>query len=889
MLTIGAMLLAIASMFACGGRGNRNTQVVPGFDNAPPAGSPMTEDALIAEFHRLFPDAEKRPAELMNPQLTVVDDLAADLITEDEHGASLDPPLTKLTFSATNYADYNNDTVVDIKDITPLAARFNTSYDDSPLPEEILSPRLINGHPDTLFNRQIAATDGNGDGAVNISDLTPIAANFNAELSGYNIYRAEVIDSLLTWSEVSLGNLLDGASSLSVSIAEWTDAEEALTGNTASAQGRLFFELTTEAPPEGETYGFRASAFGHGEEGPYGNAATVSRPSTEDTTPPYWLDKAGISGTRALDEGVEVSWGTAVDAKSPPVHYRIYYSAGTELDWGSATVIDDVASPYEIYGLTTLEPYTFAVRACDSSADANEEANTVTLTEYPGPRDSYPPEWQTAVGITNVVGTEDGFIVTWELAKDFYDDGTTIWESDPVRYRIYWSRTSPIDFATAEFIEVDASAPDQPWQWYEFIGGFDHETRYYFAVRTVDSAEPTRNEDENTETLYGFIPEWDIHYIYDSRQEPVGHLLAPQAPFLLVESVNRPLLVWMEKVVGEEETVYNLWVTEFQGTGWSSYLLAELHPETPTGDPITTIRATELINGVLYVLLAVRTGGLAEKLVLVTWDGSTPKEETVAPSGGYSHVTLVPSAEGIAGVSFFRPSGLGQPDYNPCVFLDAANKWEERVLFDLDADRYLSTTIYQWERFMVMTPSLVMYHLLGLYGDYYARIDENGAEFPETSWLQGEEQEVVFWSNDEVWITARPSDEERSQNKLPYGWLNLLTGERDEMRTDQHPLVLRDWGGDPVTVRKMSIGYKSATLTDFTFAQVAYPESGYAVYVFGYRDGLGILKFAMDSPAPFGQYPLVKFFVFPGASMNTRALAYLVKEGGDVQALVYYH
>ena len=338
LLTTCAALLFLLAL-ACGGGHRHSAQITPSPEEPIPAAQ-ITEDALIAGFHRLFPDAVKRPAELMNPEATVVEDLTAVLITEGGEGQ----PLVKLSFSATNYADYNNDTVVDIKDLTPLAARFNLGYNDSPPPEELLSPRLVNGHPDTLFNRRIAAVDGNGDSAVNISELTPIAANFNAELSGYNIYRAEVIDSLLTWSEVPLANLLGGASSLSVSISEWTDAEESRTGLDASAQGRLFFELTTEAPPEGETYGFRACAFGHGEEGPHGNAATVSRPSTEDTTPPYWLDKAGISGTRALDEGVEVSWGTAVDAKSPPVHYRIYYSPGTELDWGSATVIEETPS-----------------------------------------------------------------------------------------------------------------------------------------------------------------------------------------------------------------------------------------------------------------------------------------------------------------------------------------------------------------------------------------------------------------------------------------------------------------------------------------------------------------------------------------------------------------
>jgi len=69
-----------------------------------------------------------------------------------------------LTWSYRNVGDYNQDGIVSISDITPLAVHFN----------ETATPE----------NEWI---DGNGDSVINIADITPLAANFFTDCAGYRV------------------------------------------------------------------------------------------------------------------------------------------------------------------------------------------------------------------------------------------------------------------------------------------------------------------------------------------------------------------------------------------------------------------------------------------------------------------------------------------------------------------------------------------------------------------------------------------------------------------------------------------------------------------------------------------------------------------------------
>ena len=84
-----------------------------------------------------------------------VDDLA---LTDNGDGTYT------LTWSYKNVGDYNQDGIVNIMDITPLAVHFNETADET--------------------NEWI---DGNEDTVIDIKDITPLAANFLTEVAGYVI------------------------------------------------------------------------------------------------------------------------------------------------------------------------------------------------------------------------------------------------------------------------------------------------------------------------------------------------------------------------------------------------------------------------------------------------------------------------------------------------------------------------------------------------------------------------------------------------------------------------------------------------------------------------------------------------------------------------------
>jgi|GEM_PF-1271422 len=87
-----------------------------------------------------------------------------------------------LTWTYQNVGDYNQDGIVDIRDIVPLAAHFGESW-------EVLE--MYPPPPAPPY-------DGNEDGAVDIKDLTPIAANFLCDVAGYAIMGGDSPDGEFT-------------------------------------------------------------------------------------------------------------------------------------------------------------------------------------------------------------------------------------------------------------------------------------------------------------------------------------------------------------------------------------------------------------------------------------------------------------------------------------------------------------------------------------------------------------------------------------------------------------------------------------------------------------------------------------------------------------------
>jgi len=69
-----------------------------------------------------------------------------------------------LTWSYRNVGDYNQDGIVNIMDITPLAVHFGEN---------------VHAHPDNIV------IDGNGDEIIDIKDITQLAANFSVSVAAY--------------------------------------------------------------------------------------------------------------------------------------------------------------------------------------------------------------------------------------------------------------------------------------------------------------------------------------------------------------------------------------------------------------------------------------------------------------------------------------------------------------------------------------------------------------------------------------------------------------------------------------------------------------------------------------------------------------------------------
>ena len=87
-----------------------------------------------------------------------------------------------LVWSYYNVGDYNQDGIVGIADITPLAMHFGET-----VPAEDIARNSIQ-----------AVIDGSGDGAVNIADVTPIAMNFGVEVVAYRIQTSSSQDGPYT-------------------------------------------------------------------------------------------------------------------------------------------------------------------------------------------------------------------------------------------------------------------------------------------------------------------------------------------------------------------------------------------------------------------------------------------------------------------------------------------------------------------------------------------------------------------------------------------------------------------------------------------------------------------------------------------------------------------
>jgi len=245
---------------------------------------------------------------------------------------------------------------------------------------------------------------------------------------------------------------------------------------------------------------------------PTGTAVKTCTPSAaarNDFEPPVWVGTVGILTAEPGDHGFRVTFGTAVDAQSPPVRYRVYFSKSTHITYDTAPFIETDSSPFSIVGMGNNSAYTVAVRAIDSAdrydppISPNEEKNTVTLYVTPSSTagDVTPPEWDDTVGVVHIMPGEGSMRVEFGPASDA--------DSPPVTYTVYYQEGGAVDFtADTQSVEVDTHFPPT------FVTGLTNAQQYTFVVRARDAA---GNEEKNTAALTATPdlgldnapPEWD--------------------------------------------------------------------------------------------------------------------------------------------------------------------------------------------------------------------------------------------------------------------------------------------------------------------------------------------------------------------------------------------
>ena len=489
---------------ACGGGSSSPSAAPSSQDSALSTGQSAPTLAelqakLAVEFDRLGIDPEKVPAAVASGYEAAVFDLALTVIDPDGEGG--DPPIgVELTWTECMGADYNQDGLVSVSDLTPIGQHFREAveYDDPSDHDDF--EYWPAGDPDDggagTDNWRLARIDGNGDGLIEVSDITPLALHWNEFLSGYVIERAVNLGTgEWIWDAdwVDIGN---GTSPSVPRSVNYLPGELAVDPNLPV---RYSVTVPLDEAEHAQYFRVRPYDAGTDEAGWESNNVVYVPTNSGDTTPPIWIDTVGVTGLVPSAGQLIVEFGTAEDEQSPPVSYRVYWAEGDPeqpsavFDYATAETADTASAPYVITGLTDGQYYRVAARAMDSADTPNIELNDVVLAKPAGATDIYPPEWINEPGITYAMMADGKVIVAFGRAIDSHTDEYGTWESGPVIYRIYHGPGREPDWENAEVVERTDTGLEK---YLAELDGVDTSSPRWFAVRAIDQANPA-NEDDN--------------------------------------------------------------------------------------------------------------------------------------------------------------------------------------------------------------------------------------------------------------------------------------------------------------------------------------------------------------------------------------------------------
>lgn len=513
------LMVLCVSAAGCGGKGADRiiplAGSTPAIDTSQWRADAPSPTELQAELKRVLAelgvDTAKAVAKAPTGTGNAVFDLDAVVIDPDGEGG--EPPTgVALSWTERLLGDYNQDGLVTVNDLAPLGQRWQDSvaYD---------APALHGGYAQWpagdptddggstppapgsgAENWRLARIDGNGNGIVEIQDITQMGQHWGESLDGYIIERAVNFGAgELVWDAAPLDIGYGREPSVPRSMA----ASGVGVGTEASWPVRYSMLVSLTDAEYSQVFRVRAYDGGTQQSSIESNLVHYYPTSASDTTPPVWVDTVGVAHLDPGFEQLTVHFGVAEDGQSPPVKYRVYWAEGdpeqpdAPFDYESAGFADANGAPYTISGLANDQYYRVSVRAMDSATPANMELNTVVLGEKPTSSDVYPPDWNGEPGIQDLFFGNGTAVIVWEAATDHYEQGEMSWESGPPVYRVYYGQGTEVDFDAANVAEFD----DIEIPYYIApINGLDTTQPHWFAVRVRDQAD-LPNEDGNTVTL----------------------------------------------------------------------------------------------------------------------------------------------------------------------------------------------------------------------------------------------------------------------------------------------------------------------------------------------------------------------------------------------------
>ena len=264
-----------------------------------------------------------------------------------------------LAWDERNIGDYNNNSQVEIADITPVGKYFGQQVAGAAVPAELV------------------LVDGDENGEINLADLTPIGRNYLHYIQGFTVYYA-------TGASPQPGDFTSIAVPPVSRLAVWDAA------TPEQRKQRLHYEYSAGVTDGPNHYYVRAYSEDDGapSEGPPSNVVTYT--ATLGNQPPYWESTPGLlSAVGSGLDGIRLSFGKAIDPESGAVSYILRYVLGQQPIGSPGTLSVTIPTgelgqwpPYSwvLTGLTAGQTYTLNLKAQDPEGLSTENDEELVAT-----------------------------------------------------------------------------------------------------------------------------------------------------------------------------------------------------------------------------------------------------------------------------------------------------------------------------------------------------------------------------------------------------------------------------------------------------------------------------------------------------------------------------